>query len=143
MTNVDTFGAYVRHRLERWGDEYALARDCEYLGHQSRNVLQVLIDHKGEMPERLVGFKPMEVDQEAQRIEDIVSRMARSDLELATVMRAWYCGQGRRLHERWDICNELLAGLELPSIRREAYRLNHARGFDLARKEITVLVQAA
>ena len=32
--HVDTMNEYVRRRLEHWGDEFALARDCEYLGTQ-------------------------------------------------------------------------------------------------------------
>jgi len=49
---LDTFGEYVRSRLEHWGGEYALHRDCEYLGFQSRNLLAVLIEHRGDMPGR-------------------------------------------------------------------------------------------
>ncbi len=52
MTTVDTFGVYVRAELEHWGEEFALHRDCAYLGHVSKNMLQVLIDHRGEMPPR-------------------------------------------------------------------------------------------
>ena len=40
---VDTFGAYVRAELEHWGREFALHRDVDYLGHHSKNVLQVLM----------------------------------------------------------------------------------------------------
>ncbi len=69
MTETDLFGAYVRRRLDRWGDVFALHRDCEYLGHVSRSMLQVLIDHRGEMPARPTGFKPLEVDAEAMQIE--------------------------------------------------------------------------
>ncbi|MET4680593.1 hypothetical protein ABIA72_002233 [Stenotrophomonas rhizophila] len=30
---VDTFVAYVRAELEHWRREYALQRDCDYLGY--------------------------------------------------------------------------------------------------------------
>ncbi|PTT36776.1 hypothetical protein DBR33_19010, partial [Stenotrophomonas sp. HMWF022] len=66
---LDTFGEYVRSRLEHWGGEYALHRDCEYLGFQSRNLLAVLIEHRGDMPGRAQGYKPLETDLLAQQIE--------------------------------------------------------------------------
>lgn len=47
MGQVNTFGVYVRGRLEEWGREFALHRDCEYLGHRSKDMLQVLVEHKG------------------------------------------------------------------------------------------------
>ena len=93
---ADTFGAYVRARLDGWGREFALHRDCEYLGHASKNVLQVLIDHKGEMPARQVGYKPLEVDNDALQVECIVSDIARDNVPMACVLRAYYCGSGRR-----------------------------------------------
>lgn len=108
MTQTDTFGAYVRDRLEQWGREFALHRDCEYLGHQSKNVLQVLIDHKGEMPARPTGFKPLECNALALQIEFIVSDMARSRPERACCLRAYYCGQGRRGVERLETAQELV-----------------------------------
>ena len=57
MTQTNLFGEYVKTRLGSWGHHFALHRDCEYLGHQSRNMLQVLIDHRGEMPPRATGYK--------------------------------------------------------------------------------------
>ena len=77
MIEVDTFGAYVRARLDAWGDEFALHRDCVYLGHQSQNMLQVLIEHQGEMPERPTGVKPLQVDLLALQVERIVSDIGR------------------------------------------------------------------
>ncbi len=38
MGQVDTFGPYVERRLDSWGREFALHRDCEYLGHASPAV---------------------------------------------------------------------------------------------------------
>ncbi len=115
MTQLDTLGPYVRRRLERWGEEFSLARDCEYLGHQSKNVLQVLIDHKGEMPERAVGFKPLEVDAEALQIEHIVTEIARHNLRNACCLRAYYCGQGRRKVERYETAILLISNAEIGS----------------------------
>ncbi|MCX2919680.1 hypothetical protein ORK51_05795 [Stenotrophomonas rhizophila] len=104
---VDTFGAYVRAELEHWGREYALHRDGEYLGHQSKNVLQLLIEHKGDMPARAQGFKPSLTSPSAERIEDIVTDIARFDIQRACVLRGYYCGSGRRGVERLAIAEDL------------------------------------
>lgn len=125
---VDTMGPYVRRRLDHWGDEFALHRDCEYLGHQSKNMLQVLIDHKGEMPGRAQGFKPLEVDRDAQQVEDIVAEIARHNRAMAIVLRAYYCGKGRRKVERWETANLLLAYSGLPVVTLNSYRDIARRG---------------
>lgn len=106
---IDTFGEYVKMRLQGWGDEFALHRDCEYLGHQSKNILQVLIDHKGEMPGRAVGFKPLEIPLDALEIEGVIGEIARDQPIHACVMRAYYCGSGRRKVERYEIAKGLIA----------------------------------
>jgi hypothetical protein len=121
MTNIDTFGCYVRARLNGWGREFALHRDCEYLGHASRNMLQVLIDHRGEMPPPNVGFKPLEVDADALEVERIVSDIARDNVVLACVLRAYHCGQGRRKVERWETANLLIATAGHPVIAQRTY----------------------
>lgn len=105
---VDLFGAYVESRLDGWGRAFALHRDCEYLGHQSQNVLQTLIDHAGEMPERPTGFRPLEVDPLAHEVELIVTDIAGHDIARACAMRAYYCGAGRRGVERLEIARELI-----------------------------------
>lgn len=130
MTQVDTFGAYVRAELDHWGREFALHRDVDYLGHFSRNMLQVLIDHKGEMPPPNVGYKPLETDARAQRIEDIVADIARSQQAMAICLRAYYCGTGRRRVERWETANLLLANAGLKTIRTTAYMDLAQRGED-------------
>lgn len=143
MSNTDTFGLYVAHRLEEWGREFALHRDCEYLGHRSKDMLQVLIEHKGEMPPRPTGFKPLEVNREAMLIEDIVADMARADLTLATVMRAYYCGKGRRFQERMEAANAMLVGYKLNPLHRRSYNLMHQRGFDWVRGVLIGIARAA
>ena len=130
MGQVDTLGPYVRARLEAWGDEFALARDCEYLGHQSKNMLQVLIEHKGEMPARATGYKPLEVDAEALQIEQIVTEIARHNPAMAIVLRAYYCGQGRRKVERWETANLLLANADLRMVSVDSYMDMARRGED-------------
>ncbi len=127
---IDTFGAYVRAELDHWGREFALHRDFEYLGHQSKNVLQVLIDHKGEMPERAVGFKPLEVDAEALQIEQIVTEIARHNAAMAIVLRAYHCGQGRRKVERWETANLLLANAGHRMVSVDSYMDLARRGED-------------
>jgi hypothetical protein len=125
MANIDSFGEYVRDRLEEWGREFALHRDCEYLGHQSVNMLQVLIDHKGEMPPRPTGFKPLEVSLMALQIERLVSEIARDQVLLACALRAHYCGSGRRKVERYETALLLMAYtgngreyVKLPNLRQ-------------------------
>lgn len=122
MSETDLFGAYVRNRLEHWGREFALHRDCEYLGHVSKNMLQVLIDHKGDLPARPTGFKPLEVDREAMQVESIVHDMAAGGMRTeACVLRAYFCGMGRRKVERWETANLLLANAGLPMVKQRAY----------------------
>lgn len=115
----DTFGEYVRRRLEHWGWEFSLSHDCEYLGHQSKNMLQVLIEHRGEMPGRAQGFKPMEVSAEAHQIEMLVTDIARDQPRLACVMRGYYCGSGRRKVERYETAILLISTVEQGLARRE------------------------
>lgn len=127
---VDTFGVYVRDRLEDWGREFALHRDCEYLGHRSKDRLQVLIEHKGEMPPRVTGFKPLEIPPMPQQIEDLVTEIARSNRVMACVLRGYYCGRGRRKVERYQTALELLRGCGEPPITERAYLEMVRRGED-------------
>ena len=128
---IDTFGAYGRAELEHWGREYALHRDCDYLGHQSKNVLQVLIEHKGDMPGRAQGYKPLESDSRAQMIEDIVSSIAGDNVGMACALRAYYCGMGRRKVERFETAIILMANCGHRSVSNRQYlnlvELGHQR----------------
>lgn len=130
MTQVDTLGPYVRRRLDQWGDEFALSRDCEYLGHASKNMLQILIEHKGEMPARAIGFKPLEVNADALQVEQIVTEIARHNRVMAIVLRAYYCGQGRRKVERWETANLLLANAGQRMVTVDSYMDLARRGED-------------
>lgn len=140
---LDTMGEYVRRRLERWGEEFALSRDCEYLGHQSKNMLQVLIEHKGEMPARAVGFKPLETDREAQEIEDIVCDIARDQMRIAQVLRAYYCGSGRRKVERFEQANNLLESVGIVRISLRTYLAWHELGVQTVRGALIGMARAA
>lgn len=125
MTEVRTFEMYVRGRLESWGREFCLDRDCEYLGHKSKDMLQVLIEHKGEMPPRPTGFKPLEIPPLEMQIEDIVADIAREQVYIAWVLRAYYCGTGRRAVERLAQAR-YLSGLNLS---KGKYYTLHDLGF--------------
>lgn len=118
---VDTFGAYVRAELEHWGREFALHRDLDYLGHHSKNVLQVLIEHKGDMPGRAQGYKPLESDSRAQTIEDIVACISRDNVSMACSLRAYYCGQGRRKVERFETAIMLMANCAQRAVSNRQY----------------------
>jgi len=143
MAQIDTFGLYVRRRLDRWGEVFALAKDGEYLGHQSKNMLQVLIEHRGEMPERTQGFKPMEIDDQAMQIELMVSDVARTDLPMACVLRGFYCGSGRRKVERWGQANELLQAHRLRTVSVRSYLATAELGFERIRGRLEGFEMAA
>lgn len=143
MGTVDTFGVYVRRRLEEWGHEFALCRDFDYLGHQSKNMLQVLIEHKGEMPPPNVGYKPLEVSLTAHQIELIVADIAREQVSLACVLRAYYCGSGRKVVERYETANLLIATAGGKVVNRTRYLALHEIGFAQVRGVLVGLAQAA
>ena len=143
MGEIDSFGGYVQDRLDGWGREFALHRDCEYLGLASRNMLQVLIEHKGEMPPPNVGYKPLEVDRAAQEIEDIVADVARDQIDIAVVLRAWYCGMGRRRVERLETANLLLAMSGRPLIRLRQYETLQRLGVQTVRGALIGIAKAA
>lgn len=143
MSNLDSFGDYVTDRLEEWGAEFALHRDFEYLGHQSKNMLQVLIDHKGEMPPHNTGFKPLEVNRSAQIIEDVVADIARDQPAIACVLRAMYCGSGRRKVERFDTANLLIGHAGGRPVSLSQYRTIHLIGVAQVRGALIGMARAA
>lgn len=140
---TDTFGAYVRTRLDEWGRCFALHRDCEYLGHRSVDMLHVLMEHGGEMPPRPTGFKPLEIPPLEQQIEDIVADIARHNLTRASVLRGYYCGSGRRGVERLEITNEMLRAFGLPALSRSRYFAEHDCGFAEVRGVLVGIAIAA
>lgn len=93
---------YAHLRLDHWGDEFAYHRDHERLGHRSKDMLAVLIEHGGEMPPRPTGFKPLEVDLDALQIERLVHDLFLIAPHQAWALRAYYCSRGRRGVERYD-----------------------------------------
>lgn len=139
---IDTFGAYIRRRLEHWGEEFALHRDVEWLGYSSKTILKVLMEHRG-MPGRATGFKPIETDQLAQQIEDVVSDISKKNAEAAWVLRAYYCGIGRRSVERYETANMLLANAGLGSMSLRKYNATRVIGDDMVANAILEVARAA
>lgn len=108
MTQTKLIDEYWERRLDAWGREFALHRDYEILGHRSKDMLQVLIEHRGEMPPHAIGFKPLEVPPLEMEVEDAVRRVHAWDADLAGVLRAYYCGRGRKSVERLETAQQLL-----------------------------------
>ncbi|PII18990.1 hypothetical protein CR919_14980 [Stenotrophomonas sp. LMG 10879] len=130
---LDTFGVYVRAELEHWGREFALHRDRDYLGHHSRNILQVLIEHNGDLAGRPKGNKPIETDARAQRIEDIITSIGRDSIAIACCLRAYHCGVGRRKVERFETALELLANCSQKAVSNRQYLILVELGFQRVR----------
>lgn len=139
---VDTFGEYVQFRLTAWGDEFALFRDNP-TGSQ-KNILQVLIEHKGFCP-RSSGYRIEEVDLSALQVERIVAEIAKDQMPIACVLRAYYCGRGRRKVERYDTACELIRKVcqspRIPAIRQ--YLGLREQGFHLVRGALVGMAIAA
>lgn len=134
MTDTDLFGVYVRDRLEGWGREFAYHRDrIRAGGYRSKDMLQVLIEHKGEMPPRPTGWKPEEVDLLAMQVEDIVRGIYEAgEKPAAWALRAYYCGNGRRSVERLGLYRAFIG-------RRSGLRQYYEQiraGTDLVRAEL-------
>lgn len=125
---TNSINSYVKSRLERWGEVFALHKDADYLGHASKNVLAVLIENKGDMPVRSVGIKPIEIDQEALEIEEFVSKIAMFNMQMACVLRGYYCGTGRRKFERFDTANKLLKKQGHQAVSQRTYMTMHDYG---------------
>ena len=90
-----SFDAYVRRRLDAWGTEFRLDRQADFLGFPSKNMLQVLHEHRGEIPERTAGRPPLLIPPLEWQTETIVHDMHGACPHLAATLRAYYCGSGR------------------------------------------------
>lgn len=143
MAELDSFGQYVERRLHAWGCEFALHRDCEYLGHASKNMLQVLIDHRGEMPPPNTGYKPLEVDRDAQQIEDIVADIARENKQMACALRGYWCGTGRKKIERFETALLLSAYAGAGAFSNRKYMALVSTGTDEVRRALLDMARAA
>lgn len=139
MIEANEFEKSVRRRLDDWGREFRLDRDAEILGHRSKNILAVLIEHKGFMPPRNVGFRPLTIDPQIMQIEDIVRGIYTDFRYLAVVLRAYYCGSGRQGVERRRLA-ELILGRR---IELRAYYAYHDRAFHVVAGALRALAKAA
>ncbi|WP_236494426.1 hypothetical protein [Stenotrophomonas maltophilia] len=81
----------------------------------------MLIDHKGDMPGRAQGFKPMETDARAQLIEDIVASIGIDNVAMACALRAYHCGKGRRKIERFETAIMLMANCDERPVSNRQY----------------------
>lgn len=142
MGQSDEFGSYVGRRLDHWGDEYALHRDVEYLGYASKNILAILMAHKG-LPARATGFKPIESDPLAQQIEDAITELAKVNLPCANVMRAYYCGRGRRGVERYETALMLITHMGGKAISLRHYHTLRSVGDSFVADELLKIARAA
>lgn len=140
---TDLFGAYVRAELEHWGREFALHRDCDYLGHHSKSMLAVLIEHRGDMPGKAQGYKPLETDQRAQRIEDIVASIANDNVAMACALRGYHCGMGRKKVERFETSILLMANCGVKPISSRQYLSLVELGFQRIRGRLEGLAKSA
>lgn len=122
---LSTFDVYVERRLDQWGREFRLHEELK-LGHQSKNMLAVLIEHKGEMPKREAGFGlDVSVPPLEWQIERIIQGIHRDAAHLAAVLRAYYGGRGRQGVER---CEQAAILLGRP-LKRQQYFAFHIQGF--------------
>lgn len=100
MTNEWQIDERTLARLDEWGRFCLSDRGPSSLDFPAKNMLQVVIDHRGEMPAPTVGYKPEVYPPEAWEIETIVSDLYKSDRVLACVLRAAFCTRGRLRVER-------------------------------------------
>lgn len=133
------FDTYVHFRLDCWGREFRLDRDCEILGHAGKNMLAVLLEHKGEMPAKPTGYKPLTIPHNEMQIEDIVRDIHLDVPILAAVLRAAYCGWGRQGVERLEIAERL----SRRSLTRRQYYVYRDMGFQRVAGALAALARAA
>lgn len=126
MKKHTQFDAYVARRLDSWGREFALDREFAWLGHSPKNILQIIIEHKGQIPRREGGYRPeVTIPPNEWQIECVVEQIHRDAPTLAAVLRAYYCGWGRQGIERRAIAEQLLKRKMI----RGHYFLYHDQGF--------------
>lgn len=140
---VDTFGAYVRARLEHWGAEFALHRDDNNIGKNPKSLIALLMEYGGELPSRVTGSQRLEVDSRAHAIEDMVTCIASDNMPMACCLRGYYCGLGRRKVERFETANLLIARCSGRPVSIRQYMLLVELGFQRIRGRLEGLAQVA
>ncbi len=120
---TDLFAVYARNRLDHWGYEFSLKREW---APEHKNLLQRLIEHKGEIPVA-TGYKPsFPVTELGWQTECIITEIHRDMPAVAWVMRAMYCGWERRGVERYELAQRLSGD----TFSRRTYFNRHDTGFD-------------
>lgn len=137
--DTSLFDVYVRSRLDAWGREFRLDRPLPELGHQSRNILAVLIEHHGEIPERAIGFKPLSIPVDAMQVEDVVTRIHAEAPAMAWVLRCYYGSGGRVAQERYMRACQLA---HYAMSRRQFFTL-HDLGFNRVAGALSALAKTA
>jgi hypothetical protein len=102
-------------------------------------MLQVLIEHRGEMPPRPKGFRPLTIPPLEMLVEDIVHDVHRDAPHLSAVLRAYYCGRGRQSVERLEAAVELVGR----KLSRREYYAYHDLGFQRVAGALSALARAA
>ncbi len=125
MSCVTTFDTYVRRRLDAWGTEFRLNRDGDFLGYPSKNILQILREHAGEVPERTTGRKPLLIPALEWQMETIVHDLHVDYPHLGWTLRAYYCGSGRVGVERLEALEAMLQR----KVGKRAFFAYHNIGF--------------
>lgn len=139
MGVISAFDEYVANRLDAWGREFRLDRRFEHLDSYGKNLLVVLIEHKGQIPPRNVGFKPLSIPLDELQIEDLVREVHADSPKVAAVLRAYYGGLGRNSTDRRKLAEKLYG----KPIKRCAYYSCHDIGFHRIAGALTILARCA
>lgn len=130
MTQLDTLTPYTVDRLCQWGIE--VRGGGTWLGLPSVNLL-----HRDYAPTR--GVRRVAISDEAWVIELVMNHIRKESPEVATVLRACYCGHGRWTEERRRYAEQLV-GHKLS--RRKFWQL-HDQGFGIVRDFFAGLLRRA
>lgn len=120
---LDTRTKEARDRLDAWGRYFRLRPFEPRLGHRDKNMLQVAVEHLGQIPPPPTGFKPEYVDAQAMQVEDFVRIIFDESPRAACILRAYFCGGGRKGVERLELARDLIRAVtgESMALDRRAY----------------------
>ena len=140
MSEVKLFEAYVENRLQHWGSVFALHRDHENIGWREKSMLAVLLETGFQGQPEAKGYKPLQVDELAMQIEEIVHEISIPDSTrpYAQVLRAWYAARGRKHVEKLE---EARSRLGRRICAKTFYRM-HGLAFDIVFRRMKSMAQA-